>query len=349
MEEQPTNHQLSQDVVPTTTFCTAEQILMQLVHHTHAAPSSPSAEKIWVEKWSNTYNRPYWNNIKTGEKSWHHPDRKRKRKQKQTDSEQKTSSPLPIGLSSNIPTSSQIIIANNDSSSSNEILVAPAPVASGGGIFSTTVPSTSVTCTLPGKYELMEEMGEVIEADEENEKGVGKKEQEGEVHMNIDLPPEMKEASRRSSCGSRGSSTVPPHLQMSRIQTYVIPHRRASQGMTEGRGGYSSLGGACQLTEAPPIEMRPAPETFREKLSRLYGPVSSLSEGRSLSRLRGCVDNRGDDRGGGMSARVERSRSRSRDRGWDRDDRSMCWRSQSTCLGPPQTIVITSVITFFFW
>jgi len=36
-----------------------------------------SPGEIWVERWSSKWNRPFYKNAKSGEKSWHHPDRAR--------------------------------------------------------------------------------------------------------------------------------------------------------------------------------------------------------------------------------------------------------------------------------
>ena len=67
-EENPTKLSLYQASTP-------EQILALL------GQQADAENEKWIEKWSSTYNRPYYANVRTGEKSWHHPDSETKKQQ----------------------------------------------------------------------------------------------------------------------------------------------------------------------------------------------------------------------------------------------------------------------------
>ena len=360
VEEKSTNLQLScREDWPTT----AEQILGQLFQF-------QDAEKIWKEKWSTTRNRPFWKNVKTGEKTWHDPfARKRKQQQNKNDDESlslgtTTSSPLPVvgdcGLATDIPTPSQNVIANNvinDSSLSNEIPVIPVPIS-------------TVISTIPAAYiQRSSPLGHILQLFLEPESSI-----------NSYVPQEMGES---TDVGGINPSKYPIVTVVQLGKQFKAQHHVSWKDM------YGHETTLLQFIESYPdvfevdddidlinrtltmVSLRrdvPGGYELIEEMAREVGideenendaweeeeeeevdmSIYMPPEMREASHRSSC-GSRVDYRGGGMSARVERSRSRSRDRGWDRDDRSMCWRSQSTCLDPPQTIVITSVITFFFW
>ena len=80
----------------------------------------------------------------------------------------------------------------------------------------------------------------------------------------------------------------------------------------EGHGECASLGSARSLTKAPLTEVRSGPETFQEKLVRLYGSTR-MEKGQTEQ-----TQDREGNISGGMSEKAVRSRSRSRDRGRER-------------------------------